>query len=137
MCLKIHATRLTYTPHRYIVYTNSDTPKGIRKFIMEQNEIQKSCCSKKTKQRSAEEVKGLLNRLCRIEGQIRGLKKMLEGNEYCTDILIQASAANAALNSFSKALLSSHIRSCVVDDIRAGKDEILDELMDTMFKLMK
>ncbi|MDE6020736.1 MAG: metal-sensing transcriptional repressor [Ruminococcus sp.] len=97
----------------------------------------KDCCCKKTKERSENELSALLNRLSRIEGQIRGIKKMLENNAYCTDILIQSSAANAALNSFNKELLANHIRTCVAHDIRDGKDEVIDELVVTLQKLMK
>lgn len=96
-----------------------------------------TCCCHKTKERSEEEYKKLLNRLNRIEGQIRGIKKMVENDAYCTDILVQVSAANAALNSFNKELLASHIRTCVADDIREGKDETIDELVITLQKLMK
>ena len=95
------------------------------------------CCSHKTKERSQEEYKNLLNRLNRIEGQIRGLKNMVEKDAYCTDILVQVAAANAALNSFSKVLLANHMRTCVVDDIRAGKDGTIDELVATIQKLMR
>ena len=95
------------------------------------------CCNTKTKMRSEEEYKSLINRLNRIEGQIRGIKGMVERNTYCTDILTQVAAANAALNAFSGELLESHIRSCVADDIRNGKDETVDELMETLRKLMK
>ena len=95
------------------------------------------CCCYKTKERSEEEYKKLLNRLNRIEGQIRGIKKMVENDAYCTDILMQVSAANAALNSFNKELLASHIRTCVASDIREGKDETIDELVVTLQKLMK
>lgn len=95
------------------------------------------CCSHKTKERSQEEYKNLLNRLNRIEGQIRGIKNMVEKNAYCTDILVQVAAANAALNSFSKVLLANHMRTCVVDDIRAGKDGTIDELVATIQKLMR
>ena len=86
---------------------------------MEEN---KECCHKK-KERSEKEYKDLVNRLNRIEGQIRGIKRMVESDTYCTDILIQVSAVNAALNSFNKVLLANHIRTCVADDIRAGKEE--------------
>ena len=96
----------------------------------------KGCCHK-TKERSDKEYKDLLNRLSRIEGQVRGIKKMVENDAYCTDILIQVSAVNAALNSFNKVLLSNHIRSCVARDIREGKDETIDELVDTFQKLIK
>lgn len=94
------------------------------------------CCGKK-KERSEEEYKKLMNRLNRIEGQIRGIKGMVEKNAYCTDILIQVSAINAALNAFNKELLANHIRTCVAEDIRAGKNETIEELVTTMQKLMK
>ena len=97
----------------------------------------KTCCCHKTKERSEDERRKLMNRLNRIEGQIRGIKGMLERDAYCPDILAQAAAANAALNAFSRELLSNHIRSCVVNDVRAGNDEIVDELLDTLQKLMK
>ena len=95
------------------------------------------CCSEKTKRRTEDEIRALMNRLNRIEGQVRGLKNMVESDVYCTDILLQVSAATAALNAFSRELLSTHIRTCVADDIRAGKDETLDELLQTLQKLMK
>ena len=94
-------------------------------------------CAEKTKKRGEEEYKRLLNRLSRIEGQIRGIRKMVESDAYCTDILIQVSAVTAALNAFNKELLSNHIHTCVADDIRQGKDETIDELCDTLQKLMK
>lgn len=100
-------------------------------------EEMKECCSHKTKTRSEKEYKDLINRLNRIEGQVRGIKKMLESDTYCTDILVQVSAVNAALNSFNKVLLANHIRTCVADDIRAGKEETIDELVVTLQKLMK
>ena len=96
----------------------------------------KDCCHK-TKERSTKEFKDLLNRLNRVEGQIRGIKRMLEENAYCTDILVQVSAANAALNSFNKVLLAEHIRNCVAEDIRNGKEDTIDELVVTLQKLMK
>ena len=95
------------------------------------------CECRKTKERSEEEVKRLINRLNRIEGQIRGIRGMLERSAYCPDILAQVAAANAALNAFSKELLSEHIRTCVVRDVREGKDETIDELLCTLQKLMK
>lgn len=98
--------------------------------------MEKECCHK-TKQRSEEEYKRLINRLSRIEGQIRGIKGMVEKNIYCTDILVQAAAVNAALNAFSRELLAEHIRTCVAQDIREGKDETIDELILTLQKLMK
>lgn len=95
------------------------------------------CCCRKIKERSEEEYKSLIHRLNRIEGQIRGIRNMVEKSAYCPDILIQAAAANAALNAFSRELLSQHIRTCVVRDIRDGRDETVDELVATLQKLMK
>ena len=95
------------------------------------------CCGERKKHRSDQEYKELMNRLKRIEGQVRGLQNMLENNAYCPDILVQVSAVNCALNSFSKTLLASHIRTCVVDDIRAGREETIDELVTTLQKVMK
>lgn len=95
------------------------------------------CCSGRKKERSPEEYKCLMNRLCRIEGQIKGIKKMLENDAYCPDILIQVSAVNAALNSFNKVLLANHLKSCVIEDIRKGNDQVIDELVETLQKLMK
>ena len=99
------------------------------------------CCTErdkqKTKERSPEEYKRLIHRLNRIEGQIRGIRGMLERDAYCPDILAQAAAANAALNAFSRELLGNHIRSCVVNDVRAGNDEVIDELLNTLQKMMK
>lgn len=89
------------------------------------------------KERSEQEYKDLINRLSRIEGQIRGIKRMLDEDCYCPDIITQVAAANAALNSFNKVLLANHIKTCVADDIRAGKDETIDELLNTLQKLMK
>ena len=94
-------------------------------------------CTGKTKQRSDDELRGLVSRLNRVEGQVRGIRRMLEGNAYCIDILTQVSAANSALNSFARELLSNHLRSCVAEDIRSGNDEKLDELVKTLQKLMK
>ena len=96
-----------------------------------------SDCCKKTKHGSEPEYKSLINRLNRIEGQVRGIKNMLENDAYCTDILIQVSAVNAALNSFNKELLANHIHTCVVDDIKNGNGDTVDELCDILPKLMK
>lgn len=95
------------------------------------------CCCHKTKERSEAEYKSLIHRLNRVEGQIRGIRGMLEKNAYCTDILAQVAAANAALNAFSRELLSEHIRTCVARDIREGRDETIDELLTTLQKLMR
>lgn len=94
-------------------------------------------CIQKKKHRDVDEYKKLLNRLSRIEGQIRGIRKMVESDAYCIDILIQVSAVSAALNAFNKELLSNHIHTCVANDIREGKDETIDELCETLKKLMK
>ena len=93
--------------------------------------------SGRIKQRSEKEYRDLMNRLKRIEGQVRGLQNMLEQNAYCPDILVQVSAVNCALNSFSKTLLASHMRTCVLEDIRAGREETIDELVETLQKVMK
>ncbi len=124
----------------------------------EANEIKHACCCKSTeiqaqteeaaalekgadccrrKDRSADEYKALVHRLNRIEGQIRGIRGMLEKDAYCVDILIQVAAANSALNSFTKELLAQHIGTCVADDLRAGNEEKLDELIRILPKLMK
>jgi DNA-binding FrmR family transcriptional regulator len=115
---------LTYTPIGYIITVGVGA-------------MEKQCCSHKTTVRDEAEYKKLVNRLSRIEGQIRGIKGMVENNAYCTDIITQVSAVNAALNSFNKELLATHIRTCVADDIRNGKDETLDDLLGTLQKLMK
>ena len=94
-------------------------------------------CCKKTTARSTEEQKKLIHRLNRIEGQICGIRKMVENNAYCTDILMQSAAVNAAVNTFNKELLASHIRGCVSRDIWEGKEEVIDELVATLQKLMK
>lgn len=99
-------------------------------------EERQECCHK-TKERFEKEYKDLVNRLSRIEGQVRGIKKMVENDAYCPDILIQVSAVNAALNSFNRVLLANHIRTCVTNDIREGKSETVDELVATLQKLMK
>ena len=99
---------------------------------------QEQCCAcHKTKERTKDEYTRLLHRLNRIEGQIRGIRGMVEKNAYCTDILTQVAAASAALNAFTRELLSDHIRTCVAQDIRAGNDETIDELLGTLQKLMK
>ena len=108
--------------------------------------MENNCCCTKTEEtaeeprlrhRTPEEYKKLCNRLSRIEGQIRGIRRMLDESAYCPDILTQASAANAALNSFCRELLAAHLRTCVTEDIRAGRAETGDELMDTLQKLMR
>ena len=98
---------------------------------------ERDCCAHKTKDRTQEEYTSLIHRLNRIEGQVRGIRGMVEKDAYCTDILMQVAAVNAALNAFNKELLAQHIRTCVVQDIRAGKDETIDDLVSTLQKLMK
>ncbi len=95
-----------------------------------------NCCHK-TKSRSESEQKALINRLLRIEGQIRGIKGMIEENAYCTDVLTQVTAVTAALNSFNKELLATHIKTCVATDIKNGKNETVDELVSTLQRLMR
>ena len=96
----------------------------------------KECCNR-MKYRTEKEMKDLITRLNRIEGQIRGVKNMVEEERYCVDILNQVSAVQAALNGFNKELLANHIRSCVVEDIQNGKEDVVDELCETIKKLMK
>ena len=117
----------------------TNTPRGYIMRIKKGSDImdEKCCCSHKKKERTDEEYKKLIHRLNRIEGQIRGIRGMVENDAYCTDILIQVSAVSAALNAFNKELLANHIRTCVMDDIRNGKDEIVEELVNTLQKLMK
>ena len=95
------------------------------------------CCSQRKKERTPEEYTKLIHRLNRIEGQICGIRGMVENNAYCPDILMQSAAVTAAMNAFNKELLASHIRTCVAQDIRDGKDEVIDELVSTLQKLMK
>lgn len=95
------------------------------------------CCHAKKKERTEKEYKDLIHRLNRIEGQVRGIKGMVERDAYCTDILTQVAAVSAALNSFNKVLLANHIKTCVTRDIREGKEETVDELVLTLQKLMK
>ena len=96
----------------------------------------KNCCEK-TKMRSDDEKKSLINRLSRIEGQVRGVKSMLEGDKYCIDILTQVAAISSALNSFSREILESHIRSCVIDGVKSGDNEKVEELISTIERFMK
>ena len=95
------------------------------------------CCTGKHKDRDDKEKRDLMNRLKRIEGQVRGIEGMLDDDAYCIDILMQVSAVTAALNSFNKVLLTSHLRTCVADNIKEGNDEVVDELAKALQKLMK
>lgn len=94
-------------------------------------------CSEKLTHREGKEYRDLISRLNKIEGQVRGVKKMVEDDRYCIDIITQVAAINAALNSFNKLLLSEHIKSCVVEDVKAGNDQMVDELCSTLQKLMR
>ena len=94
-----------------------------------------SCC--RQKDRCPDEYIGLGNRLSRIDGQVRGVRGMLEKDAYCVDILVQVAAVNSALNSFAKELLAQHMSTCVADDLRAGSNEKLDELIRLLPRLMK
>lgn len=103
-----------------------------------------TCCCKqkddeniKHKQRDEQEKKALMTRLNRIEGQVRGIKAMVEDDRYCVDILTQTQAVQAALNGFNKELLARHIKTCVSDDIREGNEEAVDELCELLKKMMK
>ena len=108
---------------------------------MEHRETEsRACCpaeTRKTKERPEKEYRDLMNRLKRIEGQVRGIENMLEKDAYCTDVLIQVSAVTSALNSFNKVLLANHVKTCVADNIRQGNDEVIDELVTLLQKLMK
>lgn len=99
--------------------------------------MEKNCCCVKTKKRSETEYKSLCNRLSRIEGQIRGIRTMIENDAYCTDILTQSSAVGAALDAFNRELLANHVKTCVAEDLRAGGGEKVDELMDILRKLVR
>lgn len=94
-------------------------------------------CTKKQKHRNEAEYKSLHNRLNRIEGQVRGIKNMLDNDAYCTDILTQTAAVSAALNSFNKELIGNHISTCVAENLKNGNDEVIDELVTTLQKLMR
>ena len=98
--------------------------------------MQNNCCER-MKKRSEDELKSLTNRLNRIEGQVRGIRGMLEKDAYCTDIITQVAAVNAALNAFNRELMASHIRSCVKTDVEKGNDSSLEEMIALMQKLMK
>jgi len=111
----------------------------LENIIKAEEEAVSACpsCQARLKKRSPEEEKALLVRLKKIEGQIRGVEKMVQEDRYCPDILIQVSAITSALNSFNKTLLACHIKSCVASDIREGKDGTIDELCGILQKLMK
>ena len=131
-----------YNKYTYVGYLSIDSQKRKKEgfFVVhtkENNRAMEKCNCTRTKERTGNEYKSLINRLNRIEGQIRGIKGMVEKNAYCIDILTQASAVSAALSAFNKELLSEHIKTCVANDIRAGNDETIDELLSALQKLMK
>ncbi len=99
--------------------------------------MEETCCGEKKTLRSEEQRKKLIHRLNRLEGQIRGIRGMVERDSYCTDILTQSAAVQAALNAFNRELIAAHLHSCVARDLREGKDEVIDELVLTLQKLMK
>ena len=114
------------------------TDDAIEEIIEKEAVSVKNCCmSGKTKERAQKEYKDLINRLSRIEGQIRGIRGMIENDAYCVDVLTQVSAARNSLNSFSKVVLSNHIKSCVAEDVRQGSTEKVNELVDLLQKMMK
>lgn len=114
-------------------HKNTETCAGCK----ERKATQDCTCCQKKKERSDKEYRDLMNRLKRIEGQVRGIQGMLEKDAYCTDIMVQVAAVNAALNSFNKVLLTNHLHTCVAENIRAGNDEVIDELATLLQKLMK
>ena len=104
---------------------------------MSDTQMQCCCAGEKKTERTAEQKKKLMNRLNRLEGQVRGVKKMIESDAYCNDVLIQAAAIRAAVDAFSRELLRAHLHSCVARDIRDGREEVVDELMETLERLMR
>ena len=135
---------MTNTPGEYIIKIPREgilkLQKKFRGNAMSENKmiIKKVCpCCEKHTVRDEKHKKALLNRLKRIEGQVRGIEAMIENDAYCNDVLIQSAAVNAAMNAFNKELLASHIRGCIARDIKEGRDEVIDELVTTLQKLMK
>ena len=100
-------------------------------------EEKNNACCVRHKKREPDKYKDMINRLSRIEGQVRGIKRMVENDAYCPDILVQSAAVTAAMKSFNKVLLEDHIRTCVVEDIKADKEGTVDELVRVIFKLIK
>ena len=109
----------------------------VQKEAQQENSNRCCHCMEKHTLRSEEQKKALINRLKRIEAQVRGVQQMLEKDAYCNDILVQSAAISAAMNAFNKEILATHIHTCVVRDIREGRDEVVDELVSTIQKLMK
>ena len=121
--------RITILKRKWVDYMEKEKTTPVQE--------ESCCCCHKKKERDEKEYKDLMNRLSRIEGQVRGVKGMLERDAYCVDILTQVAAINAALKSFNKVLLANHIKTCVVENVRNGDDSVIDELVTTMQKLMK
>jgi DNA-binding FrmR family transcriptional regulator len=99
--------------------------------------VENKCACKRKKERSEAELRSLKNRLSRVEGQVRGVQKMLDEDAYCVDILTQVAAIRSALSAFSRELLGEHMKTCVANDIKAGREDAVEELLDTFFRLMK
>ena len=129
--IRVYFINKRYTPTGYANYCKSSLTK--------ETHMEEICphCSGKHKERDDTERKDLMNRLKRIEGQVRGVEGMLESDAYCTDILIQVSAISSALKSFNKVLLANHMKTCVAEGIRKGDDSVIDEFVVTLQKLMK
>lgn len=108
--------------------------------IKNESLLDESCCSSlniRKSHHSEKAKKNLVSRLNRIEGQVRGIKGLIERDTYCDDVITQISATQAALNSVAKLLLEAHMKECVVDRIQEGDLEVLDEVLVTIQKLMK
>ena len=131
---KITKNKIKVLTNTYRGYIIKIPLQGMEVINTENN---KCCCGEKHTFRDEEDKKRLLNRLKRIEGQVRGIQSIIEKDAYCIDILIQSAAINAAVNAFNKEILSCHIHTCVARDIREGKDEVIDELTATIQKLMR
>lgn len=129
-------TGIIFSVDKYPYGVYNKTVEKLTEVIIIEQTKSCPCCEKKTI-REQKHKKALLNRLKRIEGQVRGIEAMIEHDAYCNDILIQSAAVNAAMNSFNKELLASHIRGCVANDIRLGNDDVIDELVATLQRLMK
>ena len=124
---------MQYTPWGYIIPAAGENMEMNHDTRLDPEENS----NHRKKERTQEERKALIHRLNRIEGQIRGIRNMVEQDAYCPDILTQVAAASAALSSFTRMLLGAHIRTCVAEDIRAGNDGRIEELVEMLQKLMK
>ncbi len=104
---------------------------------MSEHEKMMTVSQGRTEERTPEEIKSLIHRLNRAEGQIRGIRGMIEKNACCTDVMVQTAAATAALRAFTRELIASHIRTCVVEDVRKGSEAEVNELIDNLLKLIR